>query len=85
VRYGIHCNLIDFGKRREVPVPELVREILQEIDDVVDELGIREETAYALRILEEGTSADRQLEVYRKSRDLRAVVDHVIAETKAGI
>jgi carboxylate-amine ligase len=85
VRYGVEGKLIDFGKRTEVPLRVLVHEILEEIDDVVDELEIRKEVQYAHTILEEGTSADRQLAVYHKSRDLRAVVDHVIAETKAGI
>ena len=85
VRYGIHGNLIDFGKRREVPLRQLIHEILELIDDVVDELNIRKEVEYAHVILENGTSADRQLAVYRKSHDLRAVVDHVIAETQADL
>ena len=85
VRYGTEGKLIDFGKRTEVPLRVLVHEILEEIDDVVDELEIRKEVEYVHKILEQGTSADRQLAVYHKSRDLRAVVDHVIAETKTGI
>jgi carboxylate-amine ligase len=85
VRYGIHGKLIDFGKGREVPLPELVREMLEWIDDVVDPLGIRPEIEYVHRILEEGTSADRQLAVYRKTGSLQAVVDHLIAETTAGL
>jgi len=85
VRYGVHGKLIDLGKRREVPLRSLVFEILELIDDVVDELEIRKEVEYVHTILDEGTSADRQLEVYHRSRDLRAVVDHVIAETRAGI
>ena len=85
VRYGVEGKLIDFGKRTEVPLRVLVHEILEAIDDVVDELEIRPEVEYVHKILEEGTSADRQLAVYHKSRDLRAVVDHVIAETKADI
>ena len=85
VRYGIHGELIDFGKRRQVPLRALVEEILEEIDDVVDELEIRKEVEYVNTILEQGTSADRQLAVYRRSRDLREVVDHVIAETTADL
>jgi len=85
VRYGIHGKLIDFGKRREAPLRSLVEELLGLIEDVVDELGIREEVEYVHTILDKGTSADRQLEVYRQSHDLRAVVDHVIDETKANL
>ena len=81
VRYGIHGKLLDLGKQTEVPLRSLVLELLDLIEDVVDELEIRKETEYVHTILDGGTSADRQLEVYRNSRDLRAVVDHVIEET----
>jgi carboxylate-amine ligase len=85
VRYGIHGKLVDFGKREEVPLRALLLEMLELIDDVVDELHIRKEIEYVHTILREGTSADRQLAVYHRSRDLRAVVDHAIAETKADL
>ena len=39
--------------------------MLELIDDVLDELGMREEVDYVHTILDEGTSADRQLTVYR--------------------
>ncbi|HKQ60840.1 MAG TPA: carboxylate-amine ligase [Candidatus Polarisedimenticolaceae bacterium] len=82
VRYGVDGNLIDFGKRAEVPLRRLVPEMLQWIDDVVDELGIRRDVEYANTILREGTSADRQLKVYGRTGNLEAVVDHLIAETR---
>jgi len=86
VRYGIDGNLIDFGKEQEVPARELVRELVEWfVDDVVDDLGSREEVAYALKILDEGTSADRQLAVFEETGDLKAVVDHLIAETAEGV
>ncbi|MDQ2931498.1 MAG: carboxylate-amine ligase, partial [Gemmatimonadota bacterium] len=40
---------------------------------------------YAFRILDEGTSADRQLAVFEKTGDLKAVVDSLIAETAEGV
>ena len=43
VRYGLDGKLIDFGKQIEVPARELILEYLAFIDDVVDELGSREE------------------------------------------
>ena len=84
VRYGIDGKLVDFGLQKEVPVRTLIGELLELIDDVVDELDIRKEVEYANTILEGGTSADRQLAVYRQTGDLRAVVDQLIAETKEG-
>lgn len=84
MRHGIEGKLIDFGKQEEVPERDLVLEIIDFLDDVVDDLGCREEVAYAERILAGGTSADRQLRVYRETGDLRAVVDAIAAETVAG-
>jgi carboxylate-amine ligase len=55
------------------------------VDDVLDDLGSRTEVEYALRILEEGSSADRQLAVFERTGSLNAVVDHLIAETEEGI
>jgi carboxylate-amine ligase len=85
VRFGVHGQLIDFGQKKEVPLRSLIHELLEMIDDVVDELEIRKEVEYVHKILDEGTSADRQLEIYHRSRDMRAVVDHVIAETRADL
>jgi carboxylate-amine ligase len=84
-RYGLDGKLIDFGRRAEVPMRELAVELLQFIDDVVDDLGSRGAIEYIHTVLREGTSADHQLEVYRKTGDLRAVVKHLIQETRAGV
>ncbi len=84
VRYGIEGRLIDFGRQQEVPLPQLVEELLEIIDDVVDDLGVRQEVEYVHTILREGTSADRQLGVYRRTGDFSAVVDYLVEETLAG-
>ncbi len=85
VRWGIDGSLIDFGKRREVSVRDLIYELLEIIDDVVDELGLRRDVEYVHTILKDGTSADRQIRVFRETGDLKAVVDHLVDETKAGL
>jgi glutamate---cysteine ligase / carboxylate-amine ligase len=84
-RYGIEGKLIDFGKQTEVPEPELIEEYLSFVDDVVDELGSREEVEYVREILKMGTGADRQLQVYHKTYDMKAVMDYIIAETEVGV
>ena len=77
--------MIDFGRRREVPVRALMEELLEFVDDVLDDLGIRDEVGYTRTIMANGTSADRQLAVYRKTGDLKQVVDHVVRETREGL
>lgn len=84
-RYGLDGKLIDFGKQTEVPVRDLIFEYLQFVDDVVDELGSRNEINYIHRILENGTGADRQLRIYQETGDLTKVVDYIVYETEAGL
>ncbi len=81
-RYGIDGRLIDFGKRAEIPMKELADELLLFVDDVVDELGSRKALQYVHRIVAEGTSADRQLAVFRETGDLKAVVQWIVNETR---
>jgi carboxylate-amine ligase len=81
VRYGLDGKMIDFGKSKEVPVRDLIRELLEFVDDVVDDLGSRKEIAHIYRILERGTSAEDQLRVWRETGDVKAVVDHLIEMT----
>jgi carboxylate-amine ligase len=81
VRYGLDGKLIDFGKQKEVPVRDLIHELLEFVDDVLDDLGSRKEVEHIHTILERGTSADEQLQVYRETNDLKAVVDRLIERT----
>ena len=82
VRWGLKGKLIDFGKRQELPAPVLIKELIEWfLGDVIDELGTRKEIEYAYRIIEEGSSADRQLARFKETGDLRSVVDLIIAET----
>lgn len=84
-RYGLSGKLIDFGKRAEVDTHALVHEMVAFVDDVVDELGSRHEVEYLIKMVENGSSADRQLRVFAESNDLRAVVDSLAAETMEGV
>jgi carboxylate-amine ligase len=92
VRYGIDGELIDFGIQQSVPFRTLAHELIDLVDDVVDDLGSREEVDHVHTILDRGTSADRQLRVYaenggdeNREEALRAVVDFLVAETKRGV
>jgi glutamate---cysteine ligase / carboxylate-amine ligase len=82
-RYGIHGKLIDFGKRQEVPMHDLSLELLDFLDDVLDDLGSRQAVEYVQTIIADGTSADKQLDVFRRTGDLRDVVRWVVEETRA--
>lgn len=86
VRFGLDGKLIDFGKQREFPARDLIRELIEWfLADVLDELGSRKEVEYAYKILEHGSSADRQIATFEKTGDLKAVVDQLIRESEEGV
>jgi carboxylate-amine ligase len=84
-RWGIDGRLIDFGKKMEVPTEALLDELLDFIDDVLDELGSRQEVYYIREIIRHRPGAVRQLQVYKKAGSLSAVVDYLIEETQCGV
>ncbi|MCA1593977.1 MAG: carboxylate-amine ligase [Acidobacteria bacterium] len=85
VRYGLDGKMIDFGKQKEVPVRDLIRELLDFVDDVLDDLGSRKEVEHIHTILERGTSADEQLRVFAETGSLPAVVDRMMERTMENV
>jgi carboxylate-amine ligase len=85
VRWGLEGKMIDFGKQKEVPVRDLILELLDFVDDVLDDLGSRKEVEHVHTILERGTSADEQLQVFHETNDLKAVVDRLITRTMENV
>jgi len=93
MRYGLEDSLIDFGKKTLVPARELMTGGMEKDLENAAELGSLQDVVYIQTILENGTSADRQLSVYRQARDggaddmeaLQAVVDHICRETVLGV
>jgi glutamate---cysteine ligase / carboxylate-amine ligase len=85
-RWGVEGKLIDFGKQIEVPMSILTEELLEFVDDVVDDLGSRRALEPIERIIREGTGAERQRRVFQETDgDLKAVVRHIVEETRAGV
>ncbi len=64
---------------------ELIRELLEFVDDVIDDLRSRKEIRHIHTILQRGTSADDQLRVWRETSDVKAVVDHLIEMTMENV
>ena len=88
-RYGTSESLIDFGRGKLVPYPELVQEMVELVRPAAEALDCVSEVDHAPEIVRRGTSADRQLEVYHlalaqgasEEKALHTVVDWLIAET----
>jgi len=85
VRYGMDGEFIDFGKQQSIPARQLMPELIAFVDEVVDDLGSRSAVEYAYKMIEEGTSADRQLATFARTGDLKDVVDQIVRETLEGV
>ena len=88
-RYGVGGSLIDLGSSELVAFSHLVEEIITLVGEDAAALGCTAQVAHARTIVANGTSADRQLAVYKEEMAaggthdsaLRSVVDTLIAET----
>jgi carboxylate-amine ligase len=85
IRYGIQGKMLDLGKQEELPTKALMLELLDFVEEVVDELGSRREIDYIRTMIDGGTSADRQLDTFKQTGDLKKVVDRLLSETMEGI
>jgi len=83
-RYGLGARLLLHAGEPAHGVEEWVERLLDWIGDVADELGSGAELAYARTLIAQGSGADRQLAVWRRTKDLRQVVAHLERETTAG-
>jgi glutamate---cysteine ligase / carboxylate-amine ligase len=84
-RYGIRGKLIDFGQQQERPYSELLEEMISFVSEASDLLGTTNQVAGVRRILQEGTSAEKQLEIFKNTHDTRAVVRWLVEETMRGV
>jgi carboxylate-amine ligase len=84
-RWGVEGRLIDLGKMTEVETPALMEELLDFVDEVVDELGVRHEIDHIREIVARGPGADRQLAVWKETKDLKKVMDYILDETEYGL
>jgi carboxylate-amine ligase len=84
-RYGLEAPLMDLatGRRNRVPVAQLVRRRLREVEPHARELGSERELEGIQAILGQGNGADRQLRVFNANRDVVEVVREIAEATEA--
>jgi len=84
-RYGLEAPLMDLATeaRNRVPVAQLVRRRLKELEPHARELGSSDALDLVREILSNGNGADRQLRVYNANRDIVEVVREIADATEA--
>jgi carboxylate-amine ligase len=83
-RYGLEAPLMDLatGRRNRVPVAQLIRRTLKQIEPHARELGAEAELTGVAAILSRGNGADRQLRVFNANRDIVEVVAEIANATE---
>ena len=84
-RYGLEAPVMDLatGRRNRVPVAQLVRRTLKEIEPHARELGCEHELEGIREILARGNGSDRQRRIWNANRDIVEVVHEIANATEA--
>lgn len=82
MRYGLDAEVLDFTRDRRLSMRASIGELLDFVDDVVDHLGSRREIDYLRDLLEDsqGTGADRQIAIYRRTGSIDEVVQYLMQQ-----
>lgn len=83
-RHGLDAEIIRDEEGNLISLRRSIGDMLDRLSPVAEKLGCLEELNGINSILERGTSATRQREVYALTRDLSKVVDLLAEEMKAG-
>ncbi|MDQ3858688.1 MAG: carboxylate-amine ligase [Actinomycetota bacterium] len=83
-RYGLEAPVMDLvtGRRNRVPVAQLIRRALREIEPHARELGSDRELEHVRELLAKGNGADRQRRVFNANRDVTEVVREIADVTE---
>jgi carboxylate-amine ligase len=86
-RYGLAAPVMDLatGRRNRVPVAQLVRRTLRDVEPHARELGSDRELEGVREILADGNGADRQLRVFNANRDIVEVMEDIVAATEPAV
>jgi carboxylate-amine ligase len=86
-RYGLEAAVMDLatGASERVPVSQLVRRTLAEIEPHARELDSDRELEGILEILSRGNGADRQLRIWNANHDVTEVVRDLAKTTEVGL
>ncbi|HTI13002.1 MAG TPA: carboxylate-amine ligase [Dictyobacter sp.] len=86
-RYGLDAEYVDFVRQRRLSFRDAIHETLDFVDDMLDDLGTRQEINYLRNLLDQksGTGADRQIAVYNATGSIDAVIRYLMQQTMQGI
>jgi glutamate---cysteine ligase / carboxylate-amine ligase len=84
-RYGLEAEIIRDEEGNLMSLRRSLGDMVEILEPIADRLGCREDLLRINAILDRGTSATRQREVFGRTHDLSAVVDSLVTELKEGV
>ena len=92
-RYGVGDTMIDFGRGEMLPFAELIDELIELVMEDAEALDCVAEVNHCKNIVAQGTSADRQIALFKKLKQegaddkeaLQGVVRQLMNETLEGV
>ena len=87
MRWGLDAEVFDFVHQRRLSMRQSIHELLDFVDDVLDDLGSRNEIAYLRALLTDprGTGADRQIALYQQTGSIDGVIRLLMQQSMQGI
>ncbi len=83
-RYGLEAEIIRDEEGNLMSLRRSIGDLIERLEPVAEKLGCLEDLMGINQMLERGTSATRQREVYHRTKDLSAVVDALSDEMRSG-
>ena len=87
MRDGLDAGIVDFARNRRLSVRDAISGLLDFVDDVLDDLGSRQEIDHLRSLLNDprGTGADRQTAIYQETGSVEAVTRMLMEQTLEGV
>jgi carboxylate-amine ligase len=79
---GVDGKLIDFRRGERATAPEMTHKLIELVADHSDALGCRAEVEGIADLLQTGTGAHRQLELYERTGDMHALVAEIAEKSR---
>lgn len=83
-RYGLDAEIIRDEEGNVMALRRSIGDLVEKLEPTAEKLGCLEDLKYINHILERGTSATRQREVFAEAHDMSAVVDSLVEEMCTG-
>ncbi|MBA3431130.1 MAG: glutamate--cysteine ligase [Actinobacteria bacterium] len=83
-RYGLDAEIIRDEEGNLMSLRRSLGDLIEKLEPTAERLGCRDDLVRINDMLDRGTSATRQREVFDRTHDLAAVVDSLVAELKSG-